>query len=380
MGATHKERRNILVRVRVWRCLIACVTAASLACTAAINAAAPAHADYLYLSPSTFGRYNQATSTGVYWSSTAIAPGAFYYTNASSTASIELYEEMGREGYYFSASSYTSTDDLFAIYYSYTGLITSTTTVYNNVYFPASFYVQVRVLESTGGVSRWGWRSMRCEYVSQRTSTINGRSYVSAHYQLPDQVISGTDYTYFFLSPDEVPVMIWDDMNGTAEVVSGLEDVEEALDENTTAVEHVQQSVEENTEAIEEMHQDIMSTEGSDSVVSSVVGDSEEGWLCERLGFICTITQVPISLIETVFTADITGELYFPEVTLPYLDLTIGGYNVSPWTIIPSGVQTTLRIIFTLIAVILWVKGMLSLFRRFTGEEQTVQVENTGVD
>lgn len=129
--------------------------------------------------------------------------------------------------------------------------------------------------------------------------------------------------------------------------------------------------------AIEDQTDDFMSTDGSSSIVDGVTQGGEEDIL-DRLGFVGTAISVPASIFEGLTSAE-DSAITFPGISLGIEGSTfsIPSQEVDIWEY-ASFLETPCRTICTMICVILWLRGVKSLYDRIMGKEQEVTVVDDG--
>lgn len=305
-----------------------------------VAAAAPASADMLVLNANGFGFSNSASSwTQVTGANLGTTPVYVDLDNGGVVRDYQISDQT--DGWAFLYSGYT----YFYVFWSYAGID------YQNSTFSVPTYVTLH--QMTYSVPSYN-RTVVLNLDGSGVGTMTNQSVLYARYLVDGKLTTGQRG---FISEAGLPQSVID--TGALEITApDLED-----------------KIVENTEAIEDLKDSILSTEGSETVISGVLGDDEEGWLCSRLGFLCTVVNIPVTMLETVFVTPASDSWDFPGITLPGFDLEIPAQEVSLWTFIPSATQMLIKGGATFIIILLWIKGMFSLYRRFTGEEQTVQVE-----
>lgn len=125
-------------------------------------------------------------------------------------------------------------------------------------------------------------------------------------------------------------------------------------------------------DAVRDQTDQIMSTDGSDSIVDSVTSGGEDG-LLDRLGFIGTAISVPNSILQGM-TSTADSSIQFPGVSLPQFDFEIPATSVDVWEYCPE-LETPCKLICTGVCVFLWLNGVKHLYDRITGKEQEVSID-----
>lgn len=130
-------------------------------------------------------------------------------------------------------------------------------------------------------------------------------------------------------------------------------------------------SIEESTQ---EQTDTLMNTDGSDSIVSGATSGGEEG-LLDKLGFIGTVVQVPLSILDGLTSAE-ESTITFPgiSVPLPGGNFVIPMTEIDLWENFPA-LETPVRTGCTFVCVLLWLNGCKSLYDRIVHGDQDVIIE-----
>lgn len=333
-------------------CLCAAVitaTVANVLCTAA-----PARADILLLEPTSALR---CTSTSISSCSNLTGmdlPSGWYVETVPND--LQDYDVNNRmsvdfDGWIFPASDLDGYDYL-AFSYAYD--------VWENSDWTYSIPYSVYYQNGTS-TSSLGWTGYRLIY---EKAGLNSSGYLIVVYRISTAPNGG------YLRVPGLPQLLLD-TGDTRITAPELEDKVEATTE----------AVEKNTEAVEDLKESILDTSGSDRIVSGIVpGDqsAESNWLLDRLGFIGTIIQVPYEVFSALIGGSGSGRFTFPGYSMQIagVDFSIPPMDVDVWSVVPSEVQVIIRVTLTLVCFLAFGKGIESIYRRFTGEEQAVQVVN----
>lgn len=118
----------------------------------------------------------------------------------------------------------------------------------------------------------------------------------------------------------------------------------------------------------------LMNTDGSDSIVSGATSGGEQG-LLDKLGFIGTVVQVPLSILDGLTSAE-ESTITFPgiSVPLPGGNFVIPMTEIDLWENFPA-LETPVRTGCTFVCVLLWLNGCKSLYDRIVHGDQDVIIE-----
>ncbi len=125
-------------------------------------------------------------------------------------------------------------------------------------------------------------------------------------------------------------------------------------------------------DAIRDQTDQMMSTDGSDSIVDSVTSGGEDG-LLDRLGFVGTAISVPNSILQGM-TSTADSSIQFPGISLPQFEFEIPATTVDVWEYCPE-LETPCKLICTGVCIFLWLNGVKHLYDRITGKEQEVSID-----
>lgn len=118
----------------------------------------------------------------------------------------------------------------------------------------------------------------------------------------------------------------------------------------------------------------LMNTDGSDSIVSGATSGGEQG-LLDKLGFIGTVIQVPLSILDGLTSSE-ESTITFPgiSVPLPGGNFVIPETEIDLWANFPA-LETPVRTGCTFVCVLLWLNGCKSLYDRIVHGDQDVIIE-----
>ena len=127
-------------------------------------------------------------------------------------------------------------------------------------------------------------------------------------------------------------------------------------------------------DAIGKQTDTLMSTDGSDSIVSGATSGGEDG-LLDKLGFIGTVVHVPLSILDGLTSSE-ESTITFPgiSVPLPGGNFVIPATEIDIWENFPA-LETPVRTGCTFVCVLLWLNGCKSLYDRIVHGDQDVIIE-----